>query len=704
MNSPSNGNLRFGDCELDSHSGKLYRDGAPVRLQPQPLRVLTVLVERRGEIVSREELRERVWGEATYVEFDQGLNYCIRQVRLALRDNASAPRFVETLPKQGYRFIAAIEGGAELVTKPEEVPESRRARRSYWIAAAAALLLMVALYIYGLLRSHPSALHYAQITDFVDSATDPVLSPDGRKVAFIRGDRGFLTADQIWIKMLPDGEPKRLTDDPRLKYGIAFSPDGSKIAFSVLEPPSWSTYTVPVAGGRAEKLLDDAAGLQWLDAGHLLFSTIREGQHMGVVRSTLTRSDLKELYFPEHQRAMAHYSYPSPDRKSALVAQMDSTGAWAPCELISLDGRFAPHEIGPRGPCYAAAWSHDGTWMYFNAEVASQTHIWGQRVLGGEAEQITSGPTEEEGIAVAPGGRSLITSIGVHENSIWLHDPRGERSLSSEGEVVKGSGRFTGDGKALYYLLRRPLSGTGARLWRLNVDSGVGEETLPGVSTLSFDISSNGREVVYAAGPDEARSELWIAPLDHSKPPRRIGSAGDAQPHFGVNGKIIFRFTHAGYNYLGEMNEDNTGRARLVDFPVNLIFSVSPAGHWVMAGVPRSDARGMADTAIPLDGGSPRPICTDFCVPLWSPNGEYLFVRVRNISRNGPGQTLAIPVEPGERLAPFPAGGLQAGDETRAMPGAQIINRAEIVPGIDPAHYAWINYTVHRNLYRISLP
>ena len=108
------GHLRFGDFEFDLLSGKLFRGGRPVKIQPQPLRVLAVLLERAGETVSRESLRARVWGDATFVEFDQGLNYCIRQIRVALRDGASEPVYIETLPKQGYRFIAPIEISTEV--------------------------------------------------------------------------------------------------------------------------------------------------------------------------------------------------------------------------------------------------------------------------------------------------------------------------------------------------------------------------------------------------------------------------------------------------------------------------------------------------------------------------------------------------------------------------------------------------------------
>ena len=108
MESDSNGKLRFGAYEFDFQARKLFRDSWPIKLQPQPLRVLGVLIEHHGEIVSREQLRTTIWGDTTFVEFDQGLNYCIRQIRVALRDDASQPNYIETLPKQGYRFIADV--------------------------------------------------------------------------------------------------------------------------------------------------------------------------------------------------------------------------------------------------------------------------------------------------------------------------------------------------------------------------------------------------------------------------------------------------------------------------------------------------------------------------------------------------------------------------------------------------------------------
>src|SRR5579862_983423 len=103
------GILRFDVFELDAGTGELRRQGERIKLQPQPFRVLELLVRRSGEVVSREEIRERIWCDDTFVDFEQGLNFCIRQIRDALGDSADAPRFIETLPRRGYRFLRPVE-------------------------------------------------------------------------------------------------------------------------------------------------------------------------------------------------------------------------------------------------------------------------------------------------------------------------------------------------------------------------------------------------------------------------------------------------------------------------------------------------------------------------------------------------------------------------------------------------------------------
>jgi DNA-binding winged helix-turn-helix (wHTH) protein len=100
--------LAFGPFVFDETSGELWRDGKPVALEPQPARALALLARRAGEVVSREDLRAHLWDASTHVDFELGLNYCVRRIRLALGDAAGAPTYLETLPRRGYRFVGPV--------------------------------------------------------------------------------------------------------------------------------------------------------------------------------------------------------------------------------------------------------------------------------------------------------------------------------------------------------------------------------------------------------------------------------------------------------------------------------------------------------------------------------------------------------------------------------------------------------------------
>jgi len=146
--------VNFGEYELDCRTGELRRNGSTVKLQPQPARVLAILVSRAGEIVTREELAEQVWGSETYVDFEHGLNFAIRKIRSVLEDDADQPRFVQTIPKRGYRFIATVTNLAPappsdaLLAAPIEAPRSRVAHRKAFYATAAVVLATVVALIY----------------------------------------------------------------------------------------------------------------------------------------------------------------------------------------------------------------------------------------------------------------------------------------------------------------------------------------------------------------------------------------------------------------------------------------------------------------------------------------------------------------------------------------------------------------------------
>ena len=282
--SPTQEKVRFGLFELDLKAAQLTRNGTNIRLPQQPLRLLSVLVESPGDIVTREQLRKRLWPSDIFIDFDHGLNKSIQKLRDALGDSADSPRYIETIPRVGYRFIAPVSNGIRPAgaradsqipqSPPSEAPRLRRQPRiaSQHVDGSCPRRRLLALCGDGgdrrftiSSRVHPAVPKYTQLTDFTDSATTPALSPDGHMLAFIRGSRSFMSAGQIYVKMLPDGEARPLTNDPRMKYNLAFSPDGSQIAYTVIDDTNFATYTISVFGGDPHLLLKNAAGLTWLD-------------------------------------------------------------------------------------------------------------------------------------------------------------------------------------------------------------------------------------------------------------------------------------------------------------------------------------------------------------------------------------------------------------------------------------------------------
>ncbi|HEV7646204.1 MAG TPA: winged helix-turn-helix domain-containing protein [Pyrinomonadaceae bacterium] len=146
------GPIRFGPFELRPRSDELYRDEAPVKLPPQPYKVLLFLVRNSGRLVTRKELQENIWGTETFVDFDKGLNLCIAQIREALGDDAQSPTYIETLPRRGYRFIGKIETVAGEDAAPEKaaasagIPAGRKRinRTVAWLGGLAVLILIAA--------------------------------------------------------------------------------------------------------------------------------------------------------------------------------------------------------------------------------------------------------------------------------------------------------------------------------------------------------------------------------------------------------------------------------------------------------------------------------------------------------------------------------------------------------------------------------
>ena len=278
-----------------------------------------------------------------------------------------------------------------------------------------------------------------------------------------------------------------MTDDPRVKFGPVFSADGSRVAYTAMEPnaegESWDTWTVPISGGTPTRLLANAAGLSWIDPRHVLFSEIQPEStiHMGLVTATSDRRDARHIYLPAHERSMAHFSYLSPDRAWVLVVEMGPMGTFGPCRLLPFDGSSSGRKVGPaggmprRGVVSRPALDvlHRGC-GWSRAPVAPAFSRWRPG-----AAQVRRRVAEEEGVAVAPDGQSLVTSVGFRQSSLWQHSPKGDRLLSSEGYASNPT--LSPDGRRLYYLLRRASESGAVELRVMDLETLKSERVLPGL-------------------------------------------------------------------------------------------------------------------------------------------------------------------------------------------------------------------------------
>ncbi len=227
--------IRFGPYEADLTAGELRKNGRLIRLQEQPFQVLAALLDRPGEVVTREELRERLWAGDTFVDFDQGLNTAINKLREALGDSVANPRFVETLPKRGYRFLSPID--AEPPDNPQELERRLKVKPRYVAAAVVFSLAAGGLALLWLRRPVPDsqlALRRFSIRPPAPIPTAPfythfvAISPNGRHIAFVAGE----VERRLWIRISTSSNPEssKAAKKPR-------DPSGRPTAISLRLPP-----------------------------------------------------------------------------------------------------------------------------------------------------------------------------------------------------------------------------------------------------------------------------------------------------------------------------------------------------------------------------------------------------------------------------------------------------------------------------------
>jgi DNA-binding winged helix-turn-helix (wHTH) protein/Tol biopolymer transport system component len=270
--------VRFGTYELDLQAGVLRKNGVRLRCQEQPLQVLAALAERPGELVTREELRRRVWPQDTFVDFDHALNTAVKKIRATLNDDADAPRYIETVPRRGYRFVAAVE---EVCAPSPEIPSPAAVatkHRLLPLIAVVVVVLAVAGVGWKLSRravSDPApAVEFQRLTFDLPELGDARFTPDGASVVFsggghshnatvytqrigASGPQALRMLKSVLLAVSRQGELAVLAEGARSPFAVAFKTDAGTLA------------RVTLGGGAPRELLADVEAADWSPDGQL---------------------------------------------------------------------------------------------------------------------------------------------------------------------------------------------------------------------------------------------------------------------------------------------------------------------------------------------------------------------------------------------------------------------------------------------------
>jgi Tol biopolymer transport system component/DNA-binding winged helix-turn-helix (wHTH) protein len=550
---PSPDRIRFEGFEADLHTEELFKSGRKLRLPQQSFRVLAMLLERPGHLVAREQLRARLWPAGALVEYDQGLNAAVNRLREALGDSAEAPRFIETLPRRGYRFIAAIE---QEVSRPSAAPEpappnsvaaveptthSRAPTRSRLLLMGAAGLVAL-LFIAGTLwvmTHHPAVSRFPAgrsvlpLASLPGQAVGPTFSPDGSEIAFAwNGAGGESGLFDLYVKSLGSERLLRLTHHPAAMIRPAWSPDGRMIAFLRREADQVGLFVVPALGGSERRLVsggvvtDGFSQISWSPDGRVLayagYGSTGAAQIQLVSLDSLSTRPLSPA--PGCQAA-AQPAF-SPDGTQMALVCVSSTAVYS-IDVVGLpDGpvrRLASVQGYPQG----LAWVPDGSRLIFSKNPGDEGELW-QVTLSGEMTQLPFG--EEGGApAVAPRGGRMAYVRGRSNVDIWRMDLTAAHPEESAAKLiystrVQVNPRYSPDGTHIAFQSNRSGS---SEIWITDAQGAEPDRltSFNGPYTGGPSWCSDGRRIAFDSRASGV-SEIYVEDVSE-RVPRRVVTSRD---------------------------------------------------------------------------------------------------------------------------------------------------------------------------------
>ncbi len=588
--------IRFGTFEVDPATGELRRSGVRIRLQEQPFKVLLILVERPGELITRTELKQRLWSDSEFGDFDQGINVAIKKIRNALGDESANPRFIETLSRRGYRFIAPVATDDPGTTTSASVPEpsplktpspSTRNWKAIAIILAVALVASLSLiwrrpheYALGVF-GHRSDFHVAPMTSSMGYEFAPQFSPDGKQIAYAWAESK--RAPNIYVKVLGAGSPVPLVPSQEnvARVNPVWSPDGRFIACvravklpdlpvdpkdntSIVEklmkrragrPPNMGIYLVPAVGGEEKKLFDIqfVTDLLWWPDGKGFLIATRENINdpTSLWHYSIDGTERKRLTNPPAEFNGDTIPAISPDGKMVAFSRNYTSGG-SDIFMMPIDGgeprRITQDAHHLRGITFTA----DGKELVFSSarQAGARRSLWRMPVNGGKATRLSFGSDNADSPVVSRAGNHLAFMQQNESSTIWEYKvpkdgekPEDPLPLIASRQLQVGA-QYSPDGSHIVFTSDR----TGSwELWVCNAD-GTNPKQLTSFGDRQTGTprwSPDGKLIAFDARPDK-HSDIFVIDSEGGNPKRVTkGDFDSVVPSFSRDGKWIYYSSNA---------------------------------------------------------------------------------------------------------------------------------------------------------------